>query len=64
MADGSLNALDPCVGAREVNQSMAHCGYPPLQTGQGKVATATHRLGLKLRPRLGLGFGFGFRFDE
>jgi hypothetical protein len=57
-------ALDPCVGAREAKSinpwHIADTLHYRQDTGQGKVATATHRLGLKLGLRLGL----GFRFDE
>lgn len=54
--------LRGCAPRGEVNQPMAHCGYPPLQIGQVKVKLQRPPtdLGSSLGLGLGLGLGFGF----
>lgn len=57
--------LRGCAPRGEVNQPMAHCGYPPLQTGQVKVKLqrSPTDLGSSLGLGLGLGLGFGLMND-
>lgn len=47
----------------EVNQPMAHCGYPPLQTEQVKVKLQRPPTDLGSSLGLGLGLGFGLMND-